>query len=110
MCPKLKTILCNRVTVAQSDGLSFCPLLRSIHSKTSLNRPTMGPTLHRDPNKAIDILEWSNCGGGRLERFYCITLLVIVYLALGFEPWSSQNNDLANDTCRFLARDSTLLG
>ena len=25
-----------------------------------------------DPNKAIDIGEWSACGGGWLERFYCI--------------------------------------
>ena len=22
-----------------------------------------------DPNKAIDIVEWAICGGGRLERF-----------------------------------------
>ena len=25
-----------------------------------------------DPNKAIDIGDWSFCGGGRLVRFYCI--------------------------------------
>ena len=25
-----------------------------------------------DPNKAIDVGEWSFHGGGRLERFYCI--------------------------------------
>ena len=66
-----------------------------LYSKTSLNRPTMvstlngvlgkwllrgleyqynsiGFTIDWDPNKAIDILEWLNCGGGRLERFYCI--------------------------------------
>ena len=24
-----------------------------------------------DPNKAINIGEWSTCGGGHLERFYC---------------------------------------
>ena len=25
-----------------------------------------------DGNKAVDIGEWAVCGGGRLERFYCI--------------------------------------
>ena len=26
------------------------------------------------PNNVIDIGEWSICGGGRLERFYCSSL------------------------------------
>ena len=30
--------------------------------------------------------------------------------AHGFEPWSSQANDLRIDNCRFLARCSTFLG
>ena len=61
------------------------------YSKTSLNRPTMEPTLSgrfreleyhcngiiwmivRDTNKAIDTGEWSICGDGRfLDRFYYI--------------------------------------
>ena len=29
-----------------------------------------------DPNKAIDVGEWSICGGGQLERFYCIYIYV----------------------------------
>ena len=29
-----------------------------------------------DRNKAIDIGEWSICGGGQLERFDCIWLLL----------------------------------
>ena len=29
-----------------------------------------------DPNKTIDIGEWSICGAGRLERFYCIHINV----------------------------------
>ena len=62
------------------------------YSKTSLNRPTTGPTLNGPfrevvsleycyngilweislgPNKVIDIGEWLICGGGRLEKFYC---------------------------------------
>ena len=65
------------------------------YSKTSLNRPTVGLTLNGpfreviglgsfeyhyngivwvivwDPNKASAIGEWSICGGGQLERFYC---------------------------------------
>ena len=28
-----------------------------------------------DPNKAIDIGEWLICGGGQLERYYCIGVL-----------------------------------
>ena len=56
------------------------------YSKTSLQRPTMGPILGGlfrevvglgssdicmdDRNKAIDIGEWSICGGGQIERFY----------------------------------------
>ena len=28
----------------------------------------------------------------------------------GFEPWSSQTNDLKIDTCHFLAMRSSLLG
>ena len=27
-----------------------------------------------DQNKAIDVVEWSICGAGRLERFYCICI------------------------------------
>ena len=27
-----------------------------------------------DPNKAIDIGSWSICGGGWLDRFYCIII------------------------------------
>ena len=27
-----------------------------------------------DPNKAIDIEEYSNCEDGQLERYYCISL------------------------------------
>ena len=65
------------------------------HGKTSLNRPTMAPTskgdgrfrevvglvfivrkIVWDPNKAIDIGEWSICGGGRLERFPELVLFV----------------------------------
>ena len=62
------------------------------YSKTSLSRPAMEPTLNCplrdvvgiesefivmdnaivwDTNKAIDIWEWSICGGGELETFYC---------------------------------------
>ena len=60
-----------------------------IHSKTSLGRATMGPTLTGpfmdqnnnqntvighiwDRSKAVDIGEWSICGGGWLGRFSCI--------------------------------------
>ena len=62
------------------------------YSKTSLNRPAKEPTLSGSfrevvglgmfilaivwaRNKAIDIEEWSICGCGRLERFYCIFIL-----------------------------------
>ena len=67
-----------------------------IYSKTSLNRPTMEPTLNGpfrevvclvrlclqwiswDPNKAIDIEGWSICGCGRIERFYCILVFHVI--------------------------------
>ena len=29
-----------------------------------------------DPNKAIDLGEGSICGGGRIERFYCIYIYI----------------------------------
>ena len=69
-----------------------------MYSKTSLSRPTMGPTLNSpfpevvtfmeleycyngpvsaivwDPNETLDIREWSICGGGQLERFCCILI------------------------------------
>ena len=55
--------------------------------KASLNRPTMGPTwtwsgpyrgVVWDRNKTIDIGEWSICGGGWLEMFYCIYIYMCV--------------------------------
>ena len=33
-----------------------------------------------DPNKAIDIGEWSICGGGQLESFCCISQYTSVYV------------------------------
>ena len=61
-----------------------------IYSKTSLNRATTGLTLNGpfkeviglgtlwDPNEAIDIRMWSICGGGQLERFYCIYMYIYI--------------------------------
>ena len=40
------------------------------YSKTYVNR--------WDPNKAIDIRMWSICGGGRLERFYCMYTCIYI--------------------------------
>ena len=36
------------------------------------NRISLQWAIVLDPNEAIDIGEWSTCGGGRLERFYCV--------------------------------------
>ena len=33
-----------------------------------------------DPNNAIEIGEWSICGGGQLERCYCISNIVMAKL------------------------------
>ena len=68
----------------------FNSLIVLVYSKPSLNRPTMGSILSDpfrevggrlmelelqwviwDPNKAINIGEWSICGRGWLQRFYC---------------------------------------
>ena len=35
-----------------------------------------------DLNKTIDVVEWSICGGGRIERFYCTFFLLITKLSL----------------------------
>ena len=79
-----------------------------MYSKTSLIRPTMGAdfkwpikvggwfrglecwnngmywAIVWDPNKVVDIGEWSICGGGWLERFYflymCVCVCVCVYI------------------------------
>ena len=77
-----------------------------IYSKTSLHRPTKGPILSSpfrevvglgsfkiswwvvvwDPDKAIDIGEWSICGGGRLERIYC--KYIYIYSTTPDDPMS----------------------
>ena len=31
-----------------------------------------------DPNETIDIGEWSICGGGQLDRFYCVYIWVVL--------------------------------
>ena len=71
------------------------------HSKTSVNRLTMGPTINvpfrkliglvsknicmgspLDRNKAIDIGEWLICWGSRLERFHCIYIFSYTYILI----------------------------
>ena len=70
-----------------------------VNSKTSLNLPTLGTNISGyicsvwqigislrwtfwDPCKGIDIGEWSMCGGGRLEKFYCICLYIYLCISI----------------------------
>ena len=68
------------------------------YRKTSLNRSTIGLTLNGpfreleyhynsivwaiiwDPNIVTDNRGWSICGGGQLERFYCIIAVITVII------------------------------
>ena len=38
-------------------------------------------------NKAIDIWQWSVCGGDRLERFYCTCIYVYIYMYMYVDRW-----------------------
>ena len=33
-----------------------------------------------NPNKAIDVEEWPICGGGWLEKLYCIYIYIYIYI------------------------------
>ena len=38
-----------------------------------------------EPNKIVDIWEWSTCGGGRLKRLCCICVCIRITIVLGQE-------------------------
>ena len=40
-------------------------------------------------NKVIDIGEWSACEGGKLERFYCISVSIYMYIYMYIAIYSS---------------------
>ena len=66
-----------RGTVRPRDPRILC-----VHSLSDPFREVIGLRCYNgivwaiawDPNKSIDVGEWWICGGGRLERFYCIPL------------------------------------
>ena len=49
-----------------------------------------------DRNKAIDMEQWSICGGGRLERFYCIVKVGFYLLFAIYNQIQDTNKKHAN--------------
>ena len=92
-------------------------MLTYVPSKTSLNRPTMGPTLN-DPFKGVIglrslrynyigiVREWSICGGGLFERFFDICTCAHMYI---FTPFLASNSQKLGNKCDMETKSENLL-
>ena len=58
---------------------SNCPFREVVRLETEYRYNGLARVIIWNPNEVIDIEEWSICGGGWLERLYCVYSYVHIY-------------------------------